>query len=272
MESVPSLREQPVPHRLPGAAVRGPLIEATPEAVLLRVPMVGRFLARSDGPVAVERAAGATDADLHCFRDGPVAAAVALLQGRLVLRAACVSIGGRAVALCGASAAGKSAIAAALGQRGHPVIADAVTVMSAEPGEPPLVTPLAPDPVLWPDTARELRLDGPPAARRVRPALDMHAYRLGPRPVTTEVAAVAILRTGATRSEPVVEPLAGMAKLPPLMASRWHGRLVEPLGQLAAQFAILTRLAAVVAGVHLVRPQGGAPLSRLADLVEGVLA
>ena len=62
------------------------------------------------------------------------------------MRAATVDVGGRAVVIVGASAAGKSSVAAALALRGHPVLADGVTV--AEPNEPggtPLVRPLAPE-------------------------------------------------------------------------------------------------------------------------------
>ena len=114
------MREAAVPTDLAKPLLRGPAIEANREEVLIRVPRVGRFLVRREPPVLVERAPGATDADLECFRDEPVAAAAALLRGDLPLRAASVSIGGRAVALCGPSASGKSTLAAALALRGTP--------------------------------------------------------------------------------------------------------------------------------------------------------
>ena len=269
---VPVLREDSVPERLPGALARGPLVEATADAVLIRVPLVGRFLVRGEGPTLVERAAGATDADLGCFRDGPVAAAAALLRGELPLRAACVSVAGRTVLLCGPSAAGKSALAAALAQRGHPVLADAVALISTGPGEgPPTVTPVAPEPVLWPDTAAELGLLGKPA-RPVRQALVSRAYRLGPDPVAAPVTAVVALRTNPARPRASLDPLVGAAKLPTLLALRWHARLVGPLGLDDAHFAVLTRLAAETDCVQLVRPRSGAPATALAELVEGLMS
>ncbi|HEV7847348.1 MAG TPA: hypothetical protein VGO83_13935, partial [Thermoleophilaceae bacterium] len=91
--TVPGLVEASVPERLPGAVVRGPVVEAAPETVLIRLPLVGRFLVRAEGPARVERAPGATDADLRCFAAGPVAAAAALLRGTIPLRAAAVVIG-----------------------------------------------------------------------------------------------------------------------------------------------------------------------------------
>jgi hypothetical protein len=259
-----------VPVRLPDALFRGPLIEGSSDAVLVRVPMVGRFLVRAEGPTLVERATGATDADLRCFRDEVVAAVAALLRGTLVLRAASVSIAGRAVSVCGPSAAGKSALAAALAQRGHAVLADAVSVVSHEPDdERPAVASRAPEPVLWPDTVEELGLSGSPA-RRLRPALPKYAYRLGPARELppTPLAAVVVLSPEPSRTEPEVEPLVGATKLRTLLAARWHQRLVDPLGHSAAQFTILTRIAAATPCVRLVRPSRGAPAALLAQLVE----
>src|SRR4051812_39128546 len=99
--------EGPVPERLEDALVRGPVVEGARDAVLLRLPRVGRFLVRPGEPLTVDRAPSASDADVRCFADGPAAAAAALLRGALPLRAACVSIGGRAVAIAGGAVAGK---------------------------------------------------------------------------------------------------------------------------------------------------------------------
>ena len=264
---VPALREAPVPHRIAGAVVREGLVEASRDRVLLRVPNVGRFLVRAESPTLVARAAGAADADLRCFRDETVAAVSAILRGELALRAASVAIGGRAVVLCGASAAGKSALAAALAQRGHAVLADAVSVIAAAPGGLVEIAPVAPDPVLWPDSAGELGLADPPG-RVVRPALAKRAYRVGPEPVPSPPAAVAILRADAAAGEPVLEPVAGAARLEALLAASWHLRLVHALGLGAARFGVAARLAARTRFVVLTRPGRGAPVASLADLVE----
>ena len=268
---VPGLREGSVPLRLPDAVVRGPVVEATSDAVLFRIPNVGRFLVHGEGPALVERAYGATDADLGCFADEPVAAAAALLRGNVVLHAASVSVGGRAVALCGPSALGKSALAAALVQRGHAGLADAVTAISAEPETGvPIVAPLAPEPVLWPDIAEELGLDGG-QGRRVRPALAKRAHRLGPEPVASPLVAVVVLGEDPTLDRARLEPMVGAAKLQALLRARWHRRLVDPLGLDHAQFPVLTRIAAGVVCAGLLRPPSGAPATVLADNVEELL-
>jgi hypothetical protein len=261
-----------VPARLSGALVRGPLVEATGRAVLIRVPMVGRFLVTAAGPVLVGREAGATDSDLRCFLDEPVAAAAALLRGCLVLRASAVSIGGRAVVLCGPPAVGKSALAAALAQRGHGVLADAVTAVAPGPhGDALVVAPLAPEPALWPDTVDELELGELPA-RRVRPALSKRAYRIGPDAPSAPLAAVVDLHARVTARTPAVEQMAGVEALTTLLGARWHARLAGPLGYEEAQFQIAARAAASAEHVRLLRPRLGTPTAALAELVETVVA
>jgi hypothetical protein len=264
-------RETAVPTKLAGALVRGPLVDATDRAVLVRVPMVGRFLVAAGEPVLVERAAGATDADLRCFLDEPVAAAAALLNGELVLRAATVAIGGRAVVLCGPPAAGKSALAAALAQRGHGVLADAVTVVAPRSDSDALVVaPLAPEPVLWPDTVAELGL-GEESARVVRPSLLKRAYAIGPDAPPAPLAAVVDLHARVTARTPAIEPMTGVEALTTLLGARWHARLAASLGQETVQFKIATRAAAAT-HVRLLRPRLGTPTATLAELVEALVA
>jgi hypothetical protein len=265
-----ALREEPVPLRLPDAVIRGPLVEAARDAILLSVPGVARFLVQAGGPTLVERAPPATDADVRYFADEAVAAAVALLDGQLVLRGAAVVIGGRAVALCGPSAAGKSALAAALAQRGSSVLSDAVTVVSIDSlSGRPAVWPVASEPVLWPDSAEELGLLSAPS-RRVRPLLPKRAYRLGPPAPAppTPLAALVVLRPEPGQSEVAIEPLEGATKLHTLLAVRWYQRLVDPLGLSAAQFDLLTRVAASTPCVCLRRPVRGAATDLLAQIVE----
>jgi hypothetical protein len=117
----------------------------------------------------------------------------------------------------------------------------------------------------------ELALGDTPA-RRVRPALPARAYRLGPEPSPAPVAAIVILGVGATRREPEHNPLTGADKLTAIMGARWHSRLGDPLGRSAAQFRIATGLAAVTACTHVIRPRSGAPPTRLAELVEELVA
>jgi hypothetical protein len=263
------LLEGLVPERLDDALVRGPVVEAARGAVLLRLPRVGRFLVRVGRQTVVERAEGATGADVRCFADGPVAAAAALLRGALPLRASCVSIDGRAVAIAGGAVAGKSAVAAALALRGHPLLADAVTVV--EPDGAGTVEPVAPRVVLWPDAIDELGL-GPADGEPVRPALPTRAFELSPANRPAPLAALVVLSRDPRLAKPVAAPLSGWAKTAALMGATWHNRLVEPLGLAATTFGRLAETATQLDAVSVVRPRDGCAIESLATLVEEQLA
>ncbi|HKP91772.1 MAG TPA: hypothetical protein VJT75_17530 [Thermoleophilaceae bacterium] len=264
---VPELVEDAVPDRLPGAVVREPLVEATRETFLLHMPPAGRFLVRRGEPTRVQRAPGATDSDVRCFLDGPVAAAAALVRGLVPLRASTVLVRGRAVAIAGPSGAGKSALAAALALRGHPVLADAVTPV-ATGSAAPTVEPHRPEPVLWPDTIAELGLD-PEAGRRVRPALTKRAFRIGtPASSPAPLAAVIFLRQDTRWPAPRTEPVMGSAKVARLLMAAWHRPLIAPLGLAPLRFPRLVGVASAGVFVELTRPHADVSPGELAALVE----
>ena len=251
---------------LPDATVRGPVVEARPDAVLIRVP-AGRFLVRRGEPIRLERAPGATDADVRCFLEGPVAAAAAFLRGLVPLRAATVVIAGRAVAIAGPSAAGKSAVAAALALRGHAVLADAVTpVAIADDG--PTIEPLAPEPVLWPDMVEALGLDSE-AGRLVRPALPKRAFRLGGQGAPAPLASVILLDRDGRLGTPASHPVMGAESVALLPATSWHRPLVGSLGLSALRFRSLRTIASTTGFIRLERPNRASP-TELAAMVEEV--
>ncbi len=273
----------PVPARLPTAAHRGPLAEAESDRLLLRVPPIGRFLVRPDGPVRVQRGYPVSDADVACFVGGSVGAAALLLRGMLTMRAAAVSVAGAGVLICGPSAAGKSVLAGALAARGHPVLADRIGLVTGIPpaspgGVPPpgagvglAVVPVDPQVQLWPDAAELLGLP-PGAGRIVRPVLARRAFRLGPPPGPAPLRLVLGLSLATRRSLELTEVGGGTAagRLAALVGQEWHERLVGPLGRAADRF----RWLAALAGVRLVLiagHRGGIPPAELAARVEGVL-
>ena len=265
---VADLVEDVVPERLPSAVVREPLVEARLGAFLIRSP-AGRFLVEAGEPIRIQRAQGATDADIRCFLEGPVAAAAALVRGLVPLRAATVVVRGRSVAIAGQSAAGKSALAAALALRGHAVLADAVTPIATASADAavPIVLSHAPDLVLWPDMVAELGLD-PSTGRKVRPALPKLAFALGTPAAPAQLHTVIFLRRDTRHPSPAAEPVVGADKVKPLINAAWHRALVGPLGLSARRFAALGGIVSAARCVELARPPGGASPGELAALVE----
>ncbi|MEM7405728.1 MAG: hypothetical protein AAF458_10575 [Pseudomonadota bacterium] len=86
---------------------------------------------------------------------GPIAGLWLRLDGASPLHASVVRIGDRAVAFAGAASAGKSTLAAALNQRGCPVLSDDICVVQFIDGVP-WVTPGYPRVNLWPESGAAL--------------------------------------------------------------------------------------------------------------------
>jgi hypothetical protein len=94
--------------------------------------------------------------DLAVYLRGPVLGFILRLRGATALHSSAVCINGKAVALCGTSASGKSTTAAALSLRGIPVLSDDIVAITegqngafcAEPGHPHIC--------LWPNSVEHL--------------------------------------------------------------------------------------------------------------------
>jgi HPr Serine kinase C-terminal domain len=109
-------------------------VDAHPEAgYLIHLPAYGRFLVSSDGR-SVACAPSAPGPLWQNALVGQVLPAAASLQGYEVLHASALRVGGRAVALVGASGAGKSSLALRLLERGATLLADDVAVVAERDG------------------------------------------------------------------------------------------------------------------------------------------
>lgn len=97
---------------------------------LLALENVGRFRVESGKHVRVEPAPNVHEPELRTFLLGSVLGVLCHQRGLLPIHASAVRIDGRAVLIAGVSGAGKSTLAAALGARGHALIADDVAAVS----------------------------------------------------------------------------------------------------------------------------------------------
>jgi hypothetical protein len=278
---LPEIREANVPDRLPDSVTRGPLIDAEPTQILFRIPEVGRFLVTASGPVRRERASGAADSDLECFRRGPVAAAAMLLAGQPLLRAAAVEVGGNGTIICGPPAAGASTLMAALAVRGNAVLADRLGLIPVPrpvprpvPGpelsvDPPRLTPTDTEVQLWPDMAARLGLD-PAMGREIRPGLAKRAFTLGTAAEPVPLHTVLVLHHDRQNHHWIEETPQGGQRLAALLGREWHHRLVQPLGFAPARFRWLALIAQHARVVHLRGNHRVIEPLELAKLVEGL--
>ena len=122
---------------------------------LLVLPGTGRILVRNGDEITVEPNAGAAG-NLSAILAGPIQAVLWHQRGLLPLHASVVVIKGRAVALCGDGAAGKSTLAAVLAAQGQRVIADDICVVDARNNGDALALPGSARVQLWRDALAEL--------------------------------------------------------------------------------------------------------------------
>lgn len=98
---------------------------------ILKLDNVGQFFVSGGDRVLVNPMPNALESELRLFILGTCLGMLCHQRGLFPLHASSVNIDGKAVLFAGDSGAGKSTIAAALGARGHALVADDVTVVES---------------------------------------------------------------------------------------------------------------------------------------------
>ena len=130
------IRRGPVPETLESASSSGITWQIAGSKFLLRIPDIARFLLSDGREIAVAAEPAADEADLSAFIMGGALGILLQQRGQIVLQASAVRVGGKAAVFCGGSGVGKSTLAAALAQRGYPLLTDDVCVITADGGAP----------------------------------------------------------------------------------------------------------------------------------------
>jgi len=159
------------PERLDNLIAQGPTWQLNAGAFLLVVPGVARFHLIGDHTIAVAPADDGDPADIPVFLLGSALGILLYRRKQIVLHASAVRVGDRAVLFCGSSGAGKSTLAAALAQRGYPLVTDDVCTVAIEGAAPPRVYPDGRHLKLWSQTIEKLDLAAGRGAR-VRSTLE----------------------------------------------------------------------------------------------------
>ena len=134
-----TIRNRPVPAALENAGASGPTWQIAGNQFLLRIPEIARFLLSEGRDIAFEAEGGTEPQDISIFLLGTVFGILLHQREQIVLHASTVRVNGKAVLFCGSSGAGKSTIAAALAQRGYPLVTDDFCAISMSAGQVPMV-------------------------------------------------------------------------------------------------------------------------------------
>ncbi len=248
-----TIRRGYVPESLADADASGPTWQIAGKSFLLRVPDIARFLLEDGNEIVVEPETPAREADVPIFILGTVFGILLHQREQIVLHASAVRVAGKAVLFCGSSGAGKSTLAAALAQRGYPLVTDDVCTVIVNGAAMPAVHPDGRQLKLWAQAIDRLDL-AQQRGERVRNCLEK--YYVEPREVFTEplpLGAVYALREARPPHKPGIERPNVVDAALLLRRSAYRPLLVRRMNQKANYFHAATTIANVAGIFQLTR-------------------
>jgi hypothetical protein len=172
------IRRAAVPAELESPSHAGPTWQIAGNRFLLRVPNVARFLLTEGREIAFEPEPEADESDIPIFIVGSAFGILLHQREQVVLHASAVRVNGRAVLFCGSSGMGKSTLAAALAQRGYPLMTDDVCAVTVKADGTPTVQSDGRQLKLWAQAIERLGLADRRGVR-VRNQLDKYYVESG---------------------------------------------------------------------------------------------
>lgn len=239
---------------------------------LLVLAGTGRVLIRHGSEITVEPESGLAATNLSAVLTGLVQAVLWHQRGLLPLHASVVVIGGRAVALCGPGASGKSTLAAVLAAQGYLAIADDICVVDGSNNGGVLVHPGGMRLQLWGDALADLGVatDG---LQRALPHKERYFFDCGRRvPIEPHRLAAVVQINRSALPPAALARLRGFEAASALYNCVHSPRPAEALGRTKRIFTAFTQM--VSAGVsfwRLMVPKDLASLREAAAIVAAAL-
>jgi len=247
-----TIRRALVPVALEGAGVGGPTWQLAGNRFLLRIPEIARFLLRDGREIAFESETE-SEADIPVFLLGSVFGILLHQRKQIVLHASAVRVNGKAVLFCGGSGAGKSTLAAALVQRGYPLVTDDVCAISVNGAAPLMVHPDGCNLKLWANSIDKLAL-AEQRGERVRNRLEKFYVRPAEASRTPlPLGAVYVLREARPPHSPGIERPNVVDAALVLRRNAYRPLLVRRMEQKTTYFRAATTIANMAGIFHLNR-------------------
>jgi hypothetical protein len=266
------VRAAPVPANLDDASKKGVTWQIAGDRFLFQVPGVARFLLSAGREILFEPASGVAAGDVSIFLIGTVFGILLHQRGEIVLHASAVQVNGRAVLFCGSSGAGKSTLAAALAQRGFPLVADDLCAITLAPGAPPMVQPDGRHLKLWAQAIERLDLAerrGAPVRNKLQKFFVEPAAALaGALPEPLQLGAVYALREARPPHRPGIERPNVVDAALILRRGAYRPLMVNRMGQKADYFLAATAIANAAGIFHLTRALNFAVMPEVVGMLE----
>jgi hypothetical protein len=248
-----TIRRGPVPETLENPTRTGPIWQIAGKQFLLRIPDIARFLLSDGREIAFEPETDESASEIPIFILGTVFGILLHQREQIVLHASAVRVNDKAVLFCGPSGAGKSTIAAALGQRGYPMMTDDVCAIAVTAAGTPMVYPDGRQLKLWAHSIERLDL-AERRGERVRSRLEKFYVEpgeafSGPLPL----GAVYALREARPPHAPGIERPNVVDAALILRRNAYRPLVVSRMGQMAHYFHAATTIANIAGIFHLTR-------------------
>ncbi len=248
-----TIRLGEVPESLPQPTASGPTWQIAGKQFLLRIPNIARFLLNDGSEIVVAPEPEAAAADLPIFTLGGAFGILLHQRQQIVLHGSAVRVGDKAVLFCGPSGAGKSTMAAALVQRGFPLVSEDVCVVTTTDTGTPLVHPDGRQLKLWAQSINKLDLTGR-RGERVRTSLEkfyVDAHEASSEPLA--LGAIYALREARPPHKPGVERPNVVDAALILRRNAYRPLLVQRMNQKVNYFRAATTIANAAGIFHLTR-------------------
>jgi hypothetical protein len=263
------IRYDSVPESLHRATRPTPEAQITPEAVLLDIPGIGRFLVSAGKEIRVEPDSEVKAEDLRLFLLGSAFGAMYFQRGYFPLHASVVVINGGAVAFSGDPGAGKSTLAAWMNSQGYPLLCDDVCVIRFADDNRPMAYPASPRMKLWTDALSAFDIDHSNLQRDYSRADKYHLsasgkFHIEPAPLRH----INLLRFSDDPEAPRIEDINPAHAVPLLRDNTYRFQYISALGLTRNHFLDCVKLAKSTPTHFLVRPRQLAALADCQRLVE----
>lgn len=244
------------------------LFSGTPNSFELLVPGIATYRITAER-IAISPAPGAAPSSVRTFLVGSAIGALLQLRGFTMLHGSAVQLpDGQAGVFCGSSTAGKSTLAAALAQRGHPLLADDLTALRFDEAGRAWCLPGLARTKLRRHALNMLGLTALASAEnQVRPDLEKYSlpFELAtrPAPLSRYYELRAPEQGNLTFSE-----IKGLAKFKVLMAHTYRPSFLPAMGLQALHLQRISMLMPQFAASRIDRPRKTQTLDAIANWLE----
>lgn len=251
---------------LSDTVITGLYYQVKPEAFLLHVPQVAKFLINNGNEIIIEAVPGVDEQSLAVFLLGPCFAALLIQRNFFVLQGTVLKAkGGQGIAILGRSGTGKSTLAAAFLRKGYLLISEDICAINSQlhvmPGFPQLS--------LWFHTIWS-RCKKAPWFKRIRPGIEKYAIPLkhkfyaNPLPLNT----IFILNPSKHHHKIQASNLLGGNKIKYLQQHVYNESYVSGLKKEELYFNFCANLASKVDVILIDRPVEGCPAKDVVEFIQ----